>query len=74
MIESAGFIVSANALDCVAEAASVTVAVKLAVPVPVGVPEITPVEAFKPKPAGSKPAVIDQLYGVVPPAAANVTL
>lgn len=57
-----------------AEAASDTVAVKLAVPAAVGVPEITPVKALSVKPTGSEPAVIDQLYGVVPPLAASIVL
>ena len=40
---------------------SVTVTVKLSVPtkVPVGVPEMTPVEAFKDKPEGRLPVVTD---------------
>jgi hypothetical protein len=37
----------------------------------VGVPLITPVEAFRVSPAGRLPAVTDQLYGVVPPVAAS---
>lgn len=61
VIVSVGFIVNANALDCVAEAASVTVTVKLAVPAAVGVPEIAPVEALSVRPAGRDPPVIDQL-------------
>ena len=42
---------------------SVTVTVKLSVPtnVPVGVPEITPVEAFNDKPAGRLPVVTDHV-------------
>jgi hypothetical protein len=42
--------------------ASVTFTVKLMGPVtlPVGVPEITPVLAFKVNPAGSDPTLIDQ--------------
>ena len=39
---------------------SVTVAVKVLVPVAVGVPEIRPVVEFRPSPAGRLPAVIDQ--------------
>jgi hypothetical protein len=46
----------------VAPLESVTVNVNpLAVPAAVGVPEITPVEAVKLKPAGSVPPVSDQL-------------
>ena len=40
----------------------------------VGVPAITPVEGVKDKPAGNEPAVIDQVSGEVPPAAANVAV
>jgi hypothetical protein len=50
--------------------APVTWTVKLAVPVAVGVPLSTPA-ADRPRPAGSVPAETNQLYGVVPPVAAN---
>jgi hypothetical protein len=52
----------ALALPLVGVSESVTVTVKLSVPtnVPVGVPEITPVEAFKTKPAGRLPVVTAQ--------------
>ena len=40
----------------------------------VGVPVIAPVEAFRLKPAGSVPLVMDQLKGFVPPVAASVVL
>ena len=40
---------------------SVTVAVKLEVPPVVGVPEMVPVVADRVSPAGSAPAVIDQV-------------
>ena len=48
----------------------------IAVPVvaAVGVPVIAPVDAFKFKPAGSFPLVMDQLKGFVPPLAASVVL
>jgi hypothetical protein len=47
--------------DCVCAGlpASVTVAVKLEVPVAVGVPEITPVADVSVRPAGRLPAVMD---------------
>ena len=50
---------------------SVTCTVKLVVPVPVGVPDITPaVEGVKP--AGKfEPDTKDQLYGGLPPPAVN---
>src|SRR6202453_1953180 len=53
---------------------SVTCTVKAELPAAVGVPEITPVEAFSDSPAGSDPApgTTDQLYGAVPPVAASV--
>jgi len=40
---------------------SLTVAVKFAVPLAVGVPEITPVEEFRVNPAGRPPDVTDQV-------------
>ena len=42
---------------------------KLNVPIAVGVPVIAPLDAFKLKPAGRIPLVIDQVIGVVPVAA-----
>jgi hypothetical protein len=64
----------ADAVCLVGDSLSVTVTVKLTVPVkvPVGVPEIAPVLAFKDRPAGRLPVVIDHVYGVMPPAAAKV--
>ena len=53
-------------------AASVTCTVKEEVPVAVGVPEITPVDVTRVRPAGNVPALRLQLYGVVPPLACNV--
>ena len=41
--------------------ASVTLAVKLEVPPAVGVPDTTPVDVFSVRPAGSEPALIDQV-------------
>lgn len=46
-------------LVCVGLPASVTVTVKLAVPLAVGVPEITPVAGARVNPAGKLPAVTD---------------
>ena len=40
---------------------STTLAVKLAVTVAVGVPEIRPVEAFRVRPAGRLPALIEKV-------------
>ena len=67
----AGLIVSANAL--VEEAPPVTSTVKLDVPAVVGVPLKTPA-ALRVNPAGGVPTVTNQLYGGVPPVAANVWL
>ncbi len=53
------------------ELESVTVTVKLEVPVEVGVPEITPDDVLINNPAGNEPAVMLKLYGVVPPVAAT---
>jgi hypothetical protein len=65
-------IVNEKDFVAVSEVLSVTCAVKLNVPPDVGVPVIAPVDAFKFKPPGSAPLVIDQLYGVVPPVALRV--
>jgi hypothetical protein len=56
-------------LVCAGLPASVTVAVKLNVPLAVGVPEIRPVDEASERPAGRLPDVIDHEYGVVPPLA-----
>ena len=40
---------------------------KVIVPAVVGVPEITPVEEFKLRPAGNEPEYTAQRYGGVPP-------
>lgn len=47
-------------LDCAGFPPSVTVAVKLLVPLAVGVPEMRPVAWLRAIPAGRLPAVIDQ--------------
>ena len=44
----------------------VALAVKLNVPVAVGMPVIAPVVAFRIRPVGSAPLLIDQVMGVVP--------
>jgi len=54
---------------CVGLEESATVAVKLKVPLAVGVPEIRPVLAVRLRPAGRLPEVIDHVYGIVPPVA-----
>jgi hypothetical protein len=56
---------------CTGPLESVTCTVKLVVPVPVGVPDITP-PADSPSPAGRfDPDTSVQLYGGVPPPAVN---
>ncbi len=51
---------------------SLTVTVKFVVPVAVGVPEITPVEAPRVNPCGRLPEVIAHLYAGVPPLTCKV--
>jgi hypothetical protein len=53
---------------------SVTEKVKLLVPIAVGVPEITPVDAAKLSPAGRVPEASVQVYGLMPPVAFSVVL
>ena len=48
-------------LVCPGELASVTAAVKVAVPLAVGVPEIKPVDVFRLSPAGRLPETKDQV-------------
>jgi len=50
---------------------SLTVTVKLLVPLAVGVPEIRPVAEARLSPAGRLPLLTDQVYGVVPPLACS---
>jgi len=61
-----------NAFVPVLFAASFTLTVNEAVPAVVGVPETTPVDVTRLNPAGSVPALILQLYGVVPPLACMI--
>jgi hypothetical protein len=65
--------------DCVAVCAvgaveSVAFAVKLNDPAVVAVPEIVPLVVASVRPAGNAPALMLQLYGVVPPLACNVVV
>ena len=55
------------------EAASVTCTVKLLVPAVLVVPDRTPL-ALSESPGGRLPEDNDQVYGLVPPVAARVTL
>ena len=52
--------------------ASVTLIVKFDVPAAVGVPDSSPVEAFRVIPAGRLPPLTDHAYGPVPPLAVSV--
>jgi hypothetical protein len=61
-----------NIFEFVAERESITVSVKLKVPLEVGVPEITPTEATF-NPGGTWPLDV-QLYGGVPPLTVNAWL
>ena len=74
VIETPPFTTMLSACVAVCEFASVTLTVKLLVPVAVGVPEMTPVLGASDKPAGSVPAEIDQVYGAVAPLAASVAV
>ena len=60
------------AVRCVGLVESVTVTTTVPELAPCGVPLMTPLEASMPRPAGSP--VADQVYGVVPPLAARVSL
>jgi len=51
---------------------SLTVAVKLVVPVADGIPEMMPVVAASVRPAGRLPTLIDHVYAGVPPLACSV--
>ena len=65
-------IVIENALVVVAPAPSASMIVKFDVATCVGVPEMTPVLAFRFRPAGSVPTDTDQVSGAVPPVFASV--
>ena len=57
---------------CAVGLESLTCKLKLDVPVVVGVPAITPLEAFKLSPVGNEPDATLQVYGVIPPVAEAV--
>ena len=74
MDKGVGLMVILKAALLVAPLASVTWAVKSAVPPAVGVPLIAPVEVFSCRPMGKLPVLMDQVKGGVPPLAANAAL
>jgi hypothetical protein len=53
---------------------SVALSEMVELPTAVGVPEITPVEEFRVRPAGSEPEATVQVSGAVAPEAATVAL
>jgi hypothetical protein len=73
-VVGAALTVMLSDLVAVSAWASVTFTRKVLVPVPVDVPEITPVVVASASPVGRVPEAMDQLYGVVPPVAASVSL
>ena len=68
MAKGGAFTINVSAFVADADAPSVTFTVKLNVPAAPGVPDIVP-PAFRLKPAGSVPAMIDHAYGGLPPLA-----
>ena len=58
----------------VSESESVTCAVKLVLPITVGVPLITPELAFRESPGGRVPDIIDHEFDPLPPVAASCAL
>jgi hypothetical protein len=61
-----------NPADCT-EFASVTTSIKLVEPKPVGVPEITPLTAARPIPAGSEPDDRPHIIAGVPPVTVSIS-
>ena len=71
VVEDAMVIDRGADLVCTGLPLSLTLTVKVEVPLAVGVPEITP-ELASVSPAGKLPELIDHLYPGVPPLAASV--
>ena len=67
VIDGAAFTVRLSCLELLPHAL-VAVTVKAAVPNAVGVPPMTPLEAFKARPAGRAPLVTAHVIGVLPEA------
>ncbi len=74
IVRAGGVTVIDIARDCVCAGLplSLTVTVKVNVPLAVGVPEITPLPAARLTPVGRVPFVTDQVYAGVPPVAWSV--
>jgi hypothetical protein len=72
MIRSSGFIIIDMGSVTETLRLSVAIAVKFDVPAEVGVPVILPLEGSSDNPAGRDPALMDQVYGSVPPEATSV--
>src|SRR5215471_11363985 len=69
----AGQMYKEHTMISVPPAASVTRTEKVDKPVPVGVPDRTPLVANE-RPVGNEPDASVQVYGVIPPVAVNVKL
>ncbi len=65
---------SVTSLVSLRPALSVTLTVKAKVPAAVGVPDSSPVDAPRVIPAGSAPALTDQVNGLVPPVTVSWSL
>jgi hypothetical protein len=63
-----------NTFKACSPVASFTAIVTLYVPAVDGVPEIVAVATPRPRPVGSNPDAIDQVYGAVPPMADSIAL
>ena len=77
MTRVAGAIVSVRLAVCESAGLLESVTLKVSgvpVTVAVDVPVSAPVDAFRDRPVGSVPLVMDQVYGVLPPIAARVVL
>jgi len=74
VIANGALMVMARGAVAVVPAESVTSAVKLVVPLAVGVPLIKPLLELSARPAGREPAVSDHVYGGTPPVAVSARL
>ena len=74
VMDSVAAMTKESAFDASCPPVSIACTVTVYVPAVDGVPEIVPVFVPRPRPVGSNPLVIDQVYGAVPPVATNVAL